>query len=440
MNLRKIAVEVLSRYDGGGELRAELERGTEGLNPLNRAFVRETVIGVVRFRKLLDFCIKRASGRDPLRQLPEVRNALRLSLYQLLFMRVPPYAAVGETVEAVKSLLGRKFAGFVNAISRRLSTFNCRDAVMGIDDPIERLSTLYSFETWMVRRWERFYGNVEELLSGLNRNAPLFLRVNTLKVSVEKFLKLLKKSEIEFERHGFLNCMVRVKGRVDISAIPGFREGYFYIQDPASYLSAVLLSPKPGELILEVGAAPGGKTSAIAAITGNRARVIAVDVDERRIGVLRENLKRLSVDNVEVLNLDLTKGYGKLGELMGRFDRVLIDAPCSGTGVIRRHPEGKWNKSMKLIREKQKLQRKLLRASFGLLKPGGTLLYSVCSLEREEGEENMEVARETGFEYTHFDNLPKSLSAEGNTLRVFPHRNNMDGFFYALMRRGNGKR
>ncbi len=436
MKLRLIGIEILSDVERGKELKQTLENRTSNLKLIDRAFVREIVIGTIRYKRFLDFCIKSVSGKDPEKQAEEVKAALRLVAYQLYFTNIPPYAAIYETVEALK-VKNRKPAGFLNAVSRKLTKFKCKESANRIKDRIEKLSIVYSFETWMVRRWEKFYGDIEDLLSGLNRNAPLFLRVNTLKVTVEDFISQLEANQIDYEKHSFLSEMIRIKGRVDIKALPGYREGYFYIQDPASYLSAVLLFPKEDELILDVAAAPGGKTTAIASLTRNRANIIAIDVSRKRLEKLKENLKKLSVKNVKTLQLDITKDYGELKNYLGKFDKILIDAPCSATGVIRRHPEGKWNKSMNLIKRNQKIQQELIKASYKLLKPGGIALYSVCSLEKEEGEDNIPVARKTGFEYTQFKGLPENLKSrvKGNTLRVFPHKDNMDGFFYTIFKR-----
>jgi 16S rRNA (cytosine967-C5)-methyltransferase len=437
MNLRLIGIEILTEFERGNDLRSIIENRTSKLKAIDRAFLREIVLGTIRYKKFLDFCIKSASGKDPERQLLEVKSALRLSAYQITFMKVPPYAAINETVEAVKRILNKKFAGFVNAVSRKLVNFNCKESIEKIENRIERISTLYSFETWMVKRWETFYNDIENLLSGLNKTAPLYMRINRIKISPEDFTEMLRKEGIDYEKHHFLKDMVRVKGRVDIKSLPGYKDGYFYIQDPASYLSAYLLNPQEGELILDIAAAPGGKTTAIASLSNNRASIVAVDINEDRLRTLEDNIKRLSVKNVKIVKADITKSYGELESYFEKFGKILIDAPCSATGIIRRHPEGKWNKSLSLIKHNQKVQRKLIKSAFKLLKPGGILLYSVCSLEREEGEDNIPIARKAGFEYTQFNNLPGSLKGKviGNSLRVFPHTDNMDGFFYSIFKR-----
>ncbi len=434
---RQAAIKTLCAFENDKKLREHLEPLIREFKPVDRAFIRELVSGTVRHLKLLDFCVEKATGKRLKKQLCAVRNALRLIAYQLMFTGVPEYAAVNETVEAVKRLAGKKPAGFVNAVSKKLIGFNCKREVESIKDFYERISTLYSFETWMVKRWRRFYGeDLLPLLESLNRVAPLFVRVNLIKTTAEELLSLFQKSGIEAEFHPFIPHMVRVKGRAIVEELPGFKEGFFYVQDPASYMAAYLLNPKPGELILDVGAAPGGKTTAIASLTKDRVRVVAVDVSRERMELLKENCRRLNVKSVEPIVTDIRRDSSFKGKFYRSFDRILIDAPCSATGVIRRHPEGKWNKSMELIRHNQKIQRELLLSAKDLLKPGGVIVYSVCSLEREEGEENREFALETGFKPATFEVIPETFKerAKGGKLQLFPHLDETDGFYYTALK------
>ncbi|SMO53606.1 16S rRNA (cytosine967-C5)-methyltransferase [Balnearium lithotrophicum] len=431
---RKEAIKVLCAFEVDKRLREHLEPVLVKFPNQDRAFIKETVSGTVRYLKLLDFSIERATEKRLGKQSCIVRNGLRLIAYQLFFTGVPAYAAVNEVVEAVKRLSGKKSAGFVNAVSKKLIGFDYKREVERIGDFYERISTLYSFETWMVKRWHKFYGDeLIPLLDSLNRVAPLYVRVNLLKISVEDFLGLLKDKGIESELHPKIPHMVRIKGRVPVEEIPGYREGLFYVQDPASYLSALLLEPKPGELVLDVGAAPGGKTTAIASLTGNRAKIIAVDVSRKRMELLLENCRRLGVKNVETVITDISSDRNFIKKYAGKFDRILVDAPCSATGVIRRHPEGKWNKSLELIKRNQKIQRKLLSSSKELLKEGGRLVYSVCSLEREEGEENTDFALSLGFRKGELINSRVGMKIGRGELRVFPHRDGLDGFYYSLL-------
>jgi len=408
-----------------------LDKHTKNLPPLDRAFVREIASGTVRFLKLLDFSIEKATGKNLMKQKIPTRNALRLAAYQLFFTGIPPYAAVNETVEAFKRIAGRRAAGFVNAVSKKLIDFDYKSAVNEIKDPIERLAVFHSFENWMVKRWHSFYGqNLEPLLESLNEVAPLYLRVNTLKVGVNDFLKLLESEGFDFEQHPFLEEMVRIKGRIAVEELPGYESGFFYIQDPASYLAAYLLEPKPGEKILDVGAAPGGKTTAIAALAKNRAEIYAVDISRSRMELLEENCRKLGVKNVKPVITDISEDKAFIEEHKRTFDRILIDAPCSATGVIRRHPEGKWNKSLSLIKANASIQRELIRSAVKLLKPGGVLLFSVCSLEREEGESHLTFFKKLKLKPQPFDEVKRFLHPDDNVLRVFPYRNGMDGFFY----------
>ncbi|OMH40501.1 16S rRNA (cytosine(967)-C(5))-methyltransferase RsmB [Desulfurobacterium indicum] len=428
MNTRETAVKILCNFEKDLKLKPHFESLTNHLNFRDRSFVRELTSGTVRFLKLLDFSIEKVSGKKQKKQKPFVRNALRILAYQLFFMSVPPYAALNETVEAVKKF-NKKSAGFVNAVGKKLIKFDYKKEIQNIPNKIERIATLFSFETWMVKRWKTFYQDYIELLEGLNKTPSLFLRINRIKTSPENFAKLLKKAHVEFEPHPFLPDMFRIKGKVEITSIPGYKEGFFYIQDPASFLSAVLLNPQQNEKILDIAAAPGGKTTAIGSLTEGKAEITAVDIDEKRLKLLKENVQKAEL-KCKILLEDITRETS-LPE--NYFDRILLDAPCSATGVIRRHPEGKWNKSMELIKHNRKIQQNLLKSAYKLLKSGGRLLYSVCSLEREEGEENVEYAINIGFKPADFDIKFEDVGAScENMIRVFPHKNNTDAFFYAI--------
>jgi len=258
---REIAIKILNAFEKDKRLREHVEKFTVNFSPLDRAFIREIASGTVRYLRFLDFILERALKKNLKGQKPSVRNALRHLAYQLFFTGIPAYAAVNETVEAVKKLLSKRTAGFVNAVSKKLIGFDYQKEVKRIPSYFERISILYSFETWMVKRWARFYGKeeVKELLSSLNKVAPLYLRVNRIKTTPEKLFSLFKSKGFEVEKHPFVPDMLRIKGRVTIEALPGFKEGYFYIQDPASFLAAWLLGQDLLNLYLTLGQLPEEK-------------------------------------------------------------------------------------------------------------------------------------------------------------------------------------
>jgi 16S rRNA (cytosine967-C5)-methyltransferase len=419
---RTAVINILRKFEEDGKLKVHVDSISKGFNHQDRAFIRELSVGIVRNLKLIDFCVQKVL-KKPLKQQPSVqRNALRLIFYQLKFTGIPSYAVLNETVEAVKKVSDEKSAGFVNAVGRKLLNFDCQKHINAIRSKIKRFCLVQSFEEWMFKRWLKFYGNESyEIAESLNKNAPLFLRVNTLKIDEKEFKRILNERNIEWEESSISPLVVRIKGRVVIEELPGYDRGYFYIQDPASFYSVLLLSPKPKERILEIASAPGGKTTAIAQLVKNACEIVAVDVSEERIEILKENCKKLGVENVVPVVTDITEDLDFLRKNRHSFDRILIDAPCSGTGVIRRHPEGKWNKSEEFIKRCSELQKKMLKCARSLVKPNGIVVYSVCSLEREEGEEIKELAEEISF---------KVLTSE----RLFPHRHNTDGFYYLKVR------
>ena len=455
---REKAIKILSLYEKTGDLKNILDKFSKKLKVNDRALLRELVLGVVRYKRLLDYIVEQVSGKKISSQKLEIKNALRLITYQFLFTNIPPYAIMNETLNALKRIFKqRKSIGFVNAVGRKISKLveekKILDVLENEQDPFERICIKESFPTWMAKRWKNFYfdevlklgaqGNDEEekiligtqkFLNSLNQDAPLWLRVNRLKIVPEAFEKMLEDANISFEKHEFIPDMYKITQKgIDIYSLPGYKEGLFYIQDPASYLAVKLLDPKPGEKILDLCAAPGGKTLSIAHLTGNNAEIYAVDINAKKILKLKENLQKYGATNVKVLKLDITKDYGELENV--QFDKILIDAPCSGTGVIRRHPEGKWNKSLELIEKLQGVQRRLLQRAYRLLKPGGKLLYTVCSLEKEEGEENNDIAlKHMGYKEVYFESIFEPLKEDirKNTLRTFPFKYDLDGFFYAI--------
>ena len=456
--VREKAIKILCLYEKTGELKNILDKFSKRLKSNEKALLRELVLGVVRYKRYLDFIIENISGKKISSQKLEVKNALRLIAYQFLFTNIPPYAIMNETLNALKKFIKqRKTIGFVNAVGRKISKLVEENKIEEIlnqeKDPFERICIKESFPTWMAKRWKNFYldeilklgenGKDEEekiligtqkFLHSFNEDAPLWLRVNRLKIVPEAFEKMLLDSGIEFEKHDFIEDMYKIVSKgIDIYSLPGYKEGLFYIQDPASFLAVKLLDPKPGEKILDLCAAPGGKTLAIAHLTNNEAEIYAVDINAKKILKLEENLKKYGATNVKVLKVDITKDYGELENI--KFDKILIDAPCSGTGVIRRHPEGKWNKSLEQIEHLQGVQRKLLQRAYKLLKEGGKLVYTVCSLEKEAGEENNDIAlKHMGYKEGNFENIyePLKKDIKKNTLRTFPFKHDLDGFFYAV--------
>jgi 16S rRNA (cytosine967-C5)-methyltransferase len=342
--------------------------GPDELSPADRAFATELFYGVLRNLTLLDFWIGRLrSGHLD----HSSRDLLRLGLYQLFLLRTPEHAAIYETVE----LAERRNRALINGV--------LRNAVRGKADLLQRaeakeLDVRRSHPQFLINRWRKNFGaeKTERLCEWNNRAALVYARINRVKISDADFVARYS----GIERIEGSENFVRV-GNVSGEALAA---GHCYIQDPSTAAACSLLDPQPGERVLDACAAPGGKTSYLAELMKNDGAIVACDRDEHRIGILRDNLGRLGVTNARCVHHDWTSG--KPFEDVGGFDRILVDAPCSNTGVMRRRVDVRWRLSTDDFLRMPALQTRIVSAVVPLLKPGGSLVYSTCSLESEENE------------------------------------------------------
>lgn len=395
------------------------------LDRRDRAFLMELVYGVLRFRDTLDWMLGRFLER-PERLGDFTRNNLRVAAYQIFFMRVPQWAVVHESVELEKKEKRGK-AALVNAVLRNLLrekegfSFPIR-----FDDPETSIAVNTSHPGWMVRRWIRRFGEKEALLLAQANNViPLMtIRVNTLKTTREELLEILARERVAAAPTLFSPVGIRLKETRAYSDL-SFCAGLFAVQDEASQLVTYMLDPQPGERVLDACAAPGGKTTHIAQLMGNRGEVVAVEKDGRRIEKLRGNIEGLGMDSVRIINGDITETRG-----IGTFDRILLDAPCSAAGVIRRNPDVKYRLKAGDPGRYGKYQTALLCSAAKLLKQKGVIVYSVCSTEPEEGEDVVNHFLKTNEDFRIIDaeSFSRDFKREG-FFRTYPHRNDMDGFF-----------
>lgn len=392
----------------------------------DRALCQELVYGVIRWRALLDWLIaRRTEGR---KQKPEVQWLLRLGLYQLLWLdRVPDHAVVFEAVELTRRQGFAPQGGFVNALLR-----TCARDRPALRAEIERLRQSdpalgWSHPQWLVDRWRKRWGtdSTRALLEWNNRPAETFARVNTLRTDPGQLLdrwRMEEKVAYDFVRADWLeeSSMFRLKSHPPLTALGSFRDGWFYVQDPSTILAVAALNPQPGDRILDLCAAPGGKATAIAQRVANQALVVARDTVPSRLDRVRENCTRLGAKCV-VSELTETNQAGAKAGL--RFDRVLVDAPCSNTGVIRRRVESRWGLSAEALNRLAQTQHELLEQGAAQLQPDGTLVYSTCSLEPEE---NGAVVRR------FLESRPgiKLISER----ELWPFRDGFDGVYVAVLR------
>lgn len=388
---RQIAARLLVRHAReGGFIEVLLDQAlaTASLAPADRALVQELTFGVVRWQRTLDWLIDRHTDGRP--QATELLVLLRLGLYQVFWLdRIPDHAAVNETVDAAKELgLGAK-AGFINAVLR--TCLRERPANAAALGDLKRIHPAlgYSHPDWLVERWTQRWGveRTTRLLEWNNTPPPVYARRNALRISAEKLIEHWNAEKVAHEAVELDWAPGRIVFRLlsppPLLSLPSFQQGFFYIQDPSTLLAVHALDPKPGQSILDLCAAPGGKTTYIAQRMENRGYIMAQDLDVRRRELVRQNCERLGVS---IVNISRATGTVNL-ELSEPFDGVLADAPCSNTGVMRRRVDLRWRVEKAELERLRAVQADLLHRSFLQLKPGGTLVYSTCSLEPEENQE-----------------------------------------------------
>lgn len=412
----------------GGRPKKSLDEFSQTLDRRDRAFLMEIVYGVMRNLYSLDAIIGRFIRRTKTLS-DETINNLRIALYQILFMRVPSYAVVNESVEMEKS--GGK-PSLVNAVLRNLIRGKDKPALPLIyDDIVKDISINTSHQQWMVERWLTRFGRDEaRLLAGANNSMPpLVLRANTLRISRKELLRAFAEKNILAEPAHFSPDGIVIGGDTSYQDLSCFF-GLFAVQDEASQLISYLLAPKKGERVLDACAAPGGKTTHIAQIMEDEGQIIAVEKDPKRILKLEESMSALGVRSAESIRADISELKG-----IGTFDMILLDAPCSSTGVIRRNPDVKYRHALKDIYEFGKKQAELLKAVSPLLRREGRLVYSVCSIEPEEGEQVIRDFLKTTDEFRIIEPDQEFMKPFTNNgfFRTFPHTNSMDGFFGVIL-------
>ena len=443
-NPRRAAFHTLARIykeRSYADLLIDLELTGGQLRGPDRGLYTELVYGVLRRQGTLDHVMGQFSKTPPAKLERVVLILLRLGIYQILFLdRVPVSAAVNETVKLAHDLAPRA-AGFINAVLR--TTDRQRELIGYPDpeqDPVAYLAARYSHPAWLVQIWVGQLGIDEatELAGAMSEPAPVTIRTNTLRISRSQLRERLAAEGIETVAAQYAPDALQVAGHLACAATESFREGLFVVQDEASQLAALFFSPRPDEHILDLCAAPGGKATYCAQLMANRGRIVAGDLHPRKLRLIEEAAGRLGIDIIETVHLDATDPVRTLGGC--RFDRVLVDAPCSGLGVIRRNPEGKWWKTASDPVRLAEGQRVILGAAAGLVADGGVLLYATCSTTNIENEAVIEefLSRHPEFVVENLGALfpeQSALFTEAGFFRAWPHRHGMDGFFAARLRR-----
>lgn len=437
---RTIAVDILRRVENGVFADKLLDEARASLDARDRAFVLELVYGALRNRSMIDWTLNRLSAQPIERTDAWTRNILRIAAYQMLYLdRVPVSASVNTATELAKQF-GKK-GGYVNGLLRNLDRKRSSIGAPDSKDPVTGLSILFSHPEWLVRRWVARFGMeaAEALLRSNNALAPLVLRTNTLRTTREKLSASLAATNMTVVETAYSPVGLEiVSAGSGIHELSSYREGLFLVQDQAAQLVGLMLAPQAGETVLDACAAPGGKATHLAELMRDQGRIIALENDSTRSERIRENCSRLGLTSIAPVVGDASSFSGET------FDKILVDAPCSGFGVLRRHPDGRWNKNEQTINGRRILQRRILENCAGLLKPGGALVYATCTTEPEENEDIiLEFLSTTGKEFSIEDPrgfLPdhaKNLVDEAGFFHTYPRALDMDGFFAVRLRKKN---
>ena len=424
-NLRADAAKVLYQIlEEGQSARECLPLAQLPHKEQDKAWLQEMVYGVLRNLPILQFWLRQLLDKPLKNRFKIVEQLIMLGFYQLAFSRVSQHAAVSETVAACQPLNTLAMKGLVNAILR---TF-LRDEMSQQEAPNKQIAS--GLPKWLYKKLEAEYKDVfVDLSTNMQLKAPIWLRVNTRKISHEHFTEELKKASVEFtDSPGHPEAFILLKG-YDVTSLPGFDSGWFAVQDGAAQLAAHYLKPEQGESILDCCAAPGGKICHIIELEPNISKTVALEIDEKRALKIKENLVRLGHD------ADIVVGDASMPEKWwdGRlFDRVLLDAPCSATGIIRRHPDIKWLRKAKDIDVLVNLQKKILDAIWPLIKPGGTMLYVTCSILPEENHLQIRdfLSR---TDNALIDKTFYNDSVDSPGKQILPGDQQMDGFYYARL-------
>ncbi len=440
-NSREIAMEILMDiHQNNAYSNKSIERHlNSSISFQDENLIRELVYGVIENKIYIDYILAKASSVKMKKIHKNIIEILRTGIYQIGFMdRIPESAAVNEAVKLAKKYGHKGTIGFVNGVLR--SIVREKEKFMKIDknNMTKYISIKYSHPEYMVKRWIDEFGIefTEDLCKSNNEKPLLNIRVNTLKISKDELMKKLLHLGYEIEEGKYAADCLIVSNPIRITQIEEFKEGLFTIQDESSMLVGQIMNPPKGSLVLDICAAPGGKSSHLAQLMNNKGKIISRDIYDHKIELMEENVKRLGVKNVEIELYDALELDKKL---IDKVDYCLIDAPCSGLGLIRRKPEIKFNRSEDDILSLIQLQKNIINIAKQYVKKGGFLVYSTCTIENKE---NICLIKDFLLENSNYElvSLEENFSNSANLdtlnkgyIQLYPNIHNTDGFFIAKM-------
>ena len=439
INPREIALKILYDIEAKSAFANETIEAYAnrfGLSSLDRRFIRELVNGVTKLRRRLDYILSFFLKGKIQDLTPWIRNILRLGLYQIEYLdRVPDRSAVDESVKLAKRFGHKGTVGLVNAVLRNYLRDKKRVAFPSMEKyKVKAIGTIYSFPDWMIEDWLRQLGEegTIKLCEAFNQKAKLSFRLNSLKIDQKDLEGVLDRKKIRYRRGDFLNNFYWIESKIDLEYLFLFSKGYIYAQDESAGFPVLLLDPKPGEAILDMCSAPGGKLTYMAELLKNSGKLIALDISSERMKKIKENCQKLGIENVDF----------QIGDAQSYptepVDKILLDAPCSGLGVLGRNSDARWQKKEEDIKRLVKIQSAILFNASKLVKKGGVIVYTTCSLAEEENEKVIEqfLEQRKGFKKENAsDFVDKKVVNENGFIRTYPHLQGLDGTFAARLRK-----
>lgn len=442
-NSREITMEILVDIDQNGAYsNKSIDRHlNKSLSTQDENLIRELVYGVLENKIYIDYILSKASKIKIKKIHYQIIQILRTAIYQIIFMdKIPASAAVNEAVNLAKKYGHKGTIGFVNGVLRSIVREKDSFANVDIKDKAKYISTKYSHQEYMVKRWIKEYGEefTEDLCKSNNERPLLNIRVNTLKTTKENLVYRLEHLDYHVLEAKYAKDGLIITNPFRITETEEFKKGYFTIQDESSILVGQITNPKEGSLVLDICAAPGGKSTHLAQLMNNTGKIISRDIYDHKISLIKDNVKRLGVKNIESEIFDALE----LDEsLVSKVDYCIVDAPCSGLGLIRRKPEIKLNRSEEDIKDLRELQKQIINIAKQYVKIGGVLLYSTCTIEAEENINliNEFLEENSNFKLVSFEDelscKEKLHTVNQGYIQLYPNIHGTDGFFIGKMRR-----
>ena len=442
INPREVAAEAMVQILAEGAYNntalRRLLRQNGAMSQQDRAFVTEIVNGTLRNIYYVDYVIDQFSNTKLSKIKPWLLAVLRTAVYQMLFMDVPDNAACNEAVKLATARGYQTLSGFVNGVLRAIGRGKA-EIKLPEKGTAEYLSVVYSHPLWLVKMWVAYYGyeKTEALCQADNEAPDVTIRVNTLKTDAETLAKQLKEKGITVRQGSLWKDALHLSRTADLGRLAEFQEGLFHVQDESSQTAVAVLDPQKGEKILDLCAAPGGKTFTMAEHMENSGEIHAGDIYEHKAELIADGAQRLGISIVKTSVRDASV---EDASAIGAYDRVLADVPCSGLGLLRKKPDIRLKKDGSEIDALVGIQRQILEQAAKYVKDGGVLVYSTCTLSRKENEKNVEWFLQNHESYRLEDlgqYLPESLAAEGEKgyITLFPQSHHTDGFFIARLRK-----